>query len=44
MPTVDIDDKGTQIYYEDSGVPAGISDYTTIVLVHGFTVNSGAIV
>ncbi|KAI0669171.1 alpha/beta-hydrolase [Trametes maxima] len=35
MPTTPVDDKGSVLYYEDSGVPTGSSDYITIVLVHG---------
>ncbi|KAI0923298.1 hypothetical protein AcV7_005849 [Taiwanofungus camphoratus] len=30
-----VDDKGTVLYYEDSGVPDGSATYVTIVLVHG---------
>lgn len=41
MPLAQIDSKGTSIYYNDSGVPHGSSQYTTIVLVHGAVVNSG---
>lgn len=41
MPLAQIDEKGTSIYYEDSGVPDGsAADYTTIVLVHGALINS----
>ncbi|OBZ68182.1 hypothetical protein A0H81_11984 [Grifola frondosa] len=30
-----VDDKGTVLFYEDSGAPAGSTTYTTIVFVHG---------
>ncbi|KAI0771129.1 alpha/beta-hydrolase [Trametes elegans] len=35
MPTAPVNDDGTVLYYEDSGVPAKSTDYITIVLVHG---------
>ncbi|KAH9851679.1 alpha/beta-hydrolase [Lenzites betulinus] len=35
MPTAPVDDKGTVLYYEDSGVPEGSNDYITVVLIHG---------
>ncbi|KAJ8462240.1 hypothetical protein ONZ51_g11023 [Trametes cubensis] len=35
MPTAPVDDKGSVLYYEDSGAPAGSTDYVTLVLVHG---------
>ena len=41
MPTAPIDENGGYVYYEDSGVPDGVQDYTTIVLVHGYSFNSG---
>ena len=42
MPLAPIDEKGTSIYYEDSGVPsANPTNYTTIVIVHGLIVNGG---
>lgn len=44
MPLAQIDDKGTSIYYEDSGAPDGHSRYTTVVLVHGTLINSGMFV
>lgn len=41
MPFAPIDDKGTNIYYEDSGVPSGTIDYVTIVIIHGLIINEG---
>ena len=41
MPTAPVDDKGTVLYYEDTGVPNGLPYYLTIVLVHGLTFHSG---
>ena len=37
MPTLPADDKGTVLYYEDSGAPDsdGAKDYVTVALVHG---------
>ncbi|EKM49951.1 uncharacterized protein PHACADRAFT_130381 [Phanerochaete carnosa HHB-10118-sp] len=40
MPLAQIDDKGTSVYYEDSGAPDGSSTYTTVVMVHGLLINS----
>ncbi|EKM49940.1 uncharacterized protein PHACADRAFT_213720 [Phanerochaete carnosa HHB-10118-sp] len=40
MPFAQIDDKGTSIYYEDSGAPDGYPRYTTVVFVHGTLINS----
>ncbi|GJE91029.1 hypothetical protein PsYK624_071770 [Phanerochaete sordida] len=42
MPTAIIDDKGTEIYYMDSGSPLHTSVYTTIVITHGLIVNGAA--
>lgn len=39
MPLAQIDNAGTQIFYEDSGEPANLPNYTTIVIVHGLIVN-----
>lgn len=36
-----VDDKGTQLYYEDSGAPPGSETYTTLVLVHGLIFHGG---
>ena len=41
MPTAQFDDKGFALYYEDGGPPDGVTDYTTLVLVHGLTINGG---
>ena len=35
MPTAPVDDRGTVLYYEDTGAPEGSSTYLTVVLVHG---------
>ncbi|KAI0342327.1 hypothetical protein BDW22DRAFT_1357653 [Trametopsis cervina] len=42
MPTVPVDNHGTVLYYEDSGVPEASAEYHTIFLIHGFIFN-GAI-
>ncbi|GJE91024.1 hypothetical protein PsYK624_071720 [Phanerochaete sordida] len=42
MPLAQIDDKGTSIYYEDSGAPDNYPTYSTVVLVHGAVVNSAS--
>ena len=41
MPYAPVDQNGTQLYYEDTGVPAGQNVYTTLVLIHGAYYNSG---
>ena len=41
MPFAPIDKNGITFYYTDSGAPPGVLDYTTIVLIHGFLINSG---
>ena len=41
MPTAPVDDKGSVLYYEDSGAPAGSTDYVTLVLIHGTGFHSG---
>ncbi|KAI0092161.1 hypothetical protein BDY19DRAFT_990897 [Irpex rosettiformis] len=40
MPTAIIDDEGTAIYYEDSGIPPESTDYTTLILIHGYVVHA----
>ncbi|PIL22932.1 hypothetical protein GSI_15628 [Ganoderma sinense ZZ0214-1] len=35
MPTAPVDQHGSVLYYEDSGVPGTSTDYVTLVLVHG---------
>ncbi len=42
MPTAPVDDKGTVLYYEDSGAPDDAGDYLTIVLLHGNIFHGGA--
>jgi hypothetical protein len=39
MPTAPVDDKGTEIFFTDSGVPAESKDYTTLVIIHGGAFN-----
>ena len=39
MPVAVLADGEISIYYEDSGAPYGRDLYTTIVLVHGLSVN-----
>lgn len=41
MPAIEIDEKGTKLYYFDSGVPT-LTDtsYTTLVCVHGYIFNA----
>lgn len=41
MPFAPVDDHGTVLEYEDSGIPAGSPIYTTLVLVHGIQFNAG---
>ncbi|GBE82989.1 alpha/beta-hydrolase [Sparassis latifolia] len=41
MPVGPVDDKGTALYYEDSGVPGASTTYATIFLVHGTMFHSG---
>ncbi|TFK90762.1 alpha/beta-hydrolase [Polyporus arcularius HHB13444] len=35
MPVAPVDDRGTVLYYEDTGPPPDSTAYTTLVLVHG---------
>ncbi|KZT65132.1 alpha/beta-hydrolase [Daedalea quercina L-15889] len=35
MPLAPLDDKGTHLWYEDSGIPWACPRYTTLVLIHG---------
>ncbi|EED78969.1 predicted protein [Postia placenta Mad-698-R] len=41
MPVAPVDDKETQLYYEDSGAPPGSEPYITLVLVHGLIFHGG---
>lgn len=43
MPVGPVDDKGTSLYFEDSGAPKGSLDYVTLVLVHGAMIHSSAV-
>ncbi|TFK50378.1 hypothetical protein OE88DRAFT_1645450 [Heliocybe sulcata] len=42
MPTAPVDSSGTQLYYEDSGVPPNSSAYTTVVAIHGAFFHCGS--
>ena len=42
MPTTVVDDRGSVLYYEDSGVPGTSTDYITLVLIHGTCFHGGA--
>ena len=42
MPTAPVDQHGSVLYYEDSGVPGTSTDYVTVVLIHGTCFHSGA--
>ncbi|KAJ3008093.1 hypothetical protein NUW54_g3292 [Trametes sanguinea] len=35
MPVGPVDDQGTVLYYEDSGIPSKSANYVTLVLIHG---------
>ncbi|KAH9835553.1 Alpha/Beta hydrolase protein [Rhodofomes roseus] len=35
MPLATVDEVGTQLYYEDTGVPPGRPNYQTLLLIHG---------
>ncbi|KAH9835554.1 Alpha/Beta hydrolase protein [Rhodofomes roseus] len=35
MPLAPVDDKGTHLFYEDSGAPWACPHYTTLVILHG---------
>ena len=39
MPSITVND-GTYLYYEDSGIPFGSANYTTIFLIHGLVFHS----
>ncbi|RDX50214.1 hypothetical protein OH76DRAFT_463824 [Lentinus brumalis] len=41
MPTAPVNQDGAVLYYEESGVPNGSTDYVTIVLIHGTCFHSG---
>ena len=41
MPLAPIDDKGTKLWYEDSGRPWACPKYTTLVLIHGGVFHGG---
>ncbi|KAI0340787.1 alpha/beta-hydrolase [Trametopsis cervina] len=40
MPTISIDEHGTSVYYVDSGAPPGSTDYTTLIMYHGYVVHA----
>lgn len=35
MPQAPVDNKGTELFYTDSGPVPGSNDYTTLVIYHG---------
>ncbi|KAH9937694.1 Alpha/Beta hydrolase protein [Fomitopsis serialis] len=39
MPLAPVNDDGTQLHYEDTGVPPGCPGYITLVLIHGAIFN-----
>lgn len=41
MPSIPVDDNGTVLFYEDSGIPDVNGTYKTLVLIHGITYNGG---
>ena len=41
MPTVTVDSEQHTLYYEDTGAPSGVADYTTLIIVHGTAYHSG---
>ncbi|KAL4243634.1 hypothetical protein ABKN59_011705 [Abortiporus biennis] len=41
MPVAPVDDKGTVLFYEDTGAPEGLQSYTTAVFLHGDYFNGG---
>lgn len=43
MPTIPVNDDGAVLYYEDSGPPEGVTDYTTVIILHGFVYHGGTL-
>lgn len=41
MPIAPVDDQGTVLFYEDSGILSSDEPYTTLVLIHGLMYTSG---
>lgn len=41
MPLAPVDSSGTQLFYQDTGVPLGCDEYKTLVLIHGAIFNGG---
>lgn len=41
MPTAPVNTEGAYVSYEDSGAPAGSSDYMTVVIIHGLVFHGG---
>lgn len=39
MPTAPVDSIGNELFFTDSGAPAGTNDYTTLVIWHGSAFN-----
>ena len=42
MPLAPVNNKGTQLYYEDTGALEGVS-YTTLIIVHGTGIHGGTL-
>ncbi|KAI0092166.1 Alpha/Beta hydrolase protein [Irpex rosettiformis] len=40
MPSVTVNPLGIELYYEDSGAPAGSTSYSTVFLIHGYYCHS----
>ena len=40
MPSVTVNSRGIELYYEDSGLPTGSTSYSTVVLIHGYYLHS----
>jgi hypothetical protein len=41
MPSIVVNDEGAVLSYEDSGAPAGKTDYSTVVILHGLVFHAG---
>ena len=41
MPIATVNDHGSMLYYEDSGIPNESTNYTTLILIHGTCFHSG---
>ena len=41
MPSISVDENGTNFFYQDTGVPQGGIEYTTVVVIHGSLFHGG---